>query len=723
MAPFVLSSKKQTLSQTKLYIHPKWICQEVSNAKATVMLSEATSYTFRWKQFPWLSKINGGISRAELLAATSGQTFMQQALQHQQIRQFVKEGLLWEGSEGDYQRLAARYRHDWAMGEKVEGGGLRLLNLSGIPSGRVASFAEKLSARTNLSPLKEALWVFIDDFLDPRLADLQSTTASWILCKVSGPYLALGPFSAENHPISLAALQQRILHNQPVRKSLQRLMGQTLYLPRICDPDPLPDFLKRVVESKEEHHNWSETVLEFRVAQHSIHFHPLILGPIAEQVAKNANEGTIDLCSQPIMNAVDGGARTISPRETVERLLPFVSELTGVVTHLSEHPNSPKPISVFTSGFHYAPDFAQKLRPTEIAFKKACMGKGVGAWQSKASAICEAFERHNAVYNSEAPSMVGKADDLPHRSYLYHDFASFSEVQYAEFAADIAANGLGRHAVQAYDNASIPWTKTGSLTYQEPVYVPTTLCYSNMGDPASRYGRWQSNGASAGNTKEEAILQGLLELIERDATALWWYHRQVAPHFPLSQLPSKALEKLVASLGAEHSYWVLDITHDIGVPVMVAVAKHQQTGKLTLGFGGHLIPELAAQRALTELCQLIAIRDQHASSFDMDALVAEPYILGHESEARPGYLMATHGDLKLDIEALVKRLQELSMEVLVLDYTRAPFPIHTVKVWVPGLCHIWPQLGTNRLYEAPVQMGWCEVPPTTEMLNPMPLYL
>jgi ribosomal protein S12 methylthiotransferase accessory factor len=42
--------------------------------------------------------------------------------------------------------------------------------------------------------------------------------------------------------------------------------------------------------------------------------------------------------------------------------------------------------------------------------------------------------------------------------------------------------------------------------------------------------RADSNGNAAGNTLEEAtILQGFVELIERDSVALWWYNRLRRP--------------------------------------------------------------------------------------------------------------------------------------------------------------------------------------------------
>ena len=51
-------------------------------------------------------------------------------------------------------------------------------------------------------------------------------------------------------------------------------------------------------------------------------------------------------------------------------------------------------------------------------------------------------------------------------------------------------------------------------------------------DTAARiplFARADSNGCAAGSVLEEAVLQGLLELIERDAVALWWYNRLRRP--------------------------------------------------------------------------------------------------------------------------------------------------------------------------------------------------
>jgi ribosomal protein S12 methylthiotransferase accessory factor YcaO len=60
-----------------------------------------------------------------------------------------------------------------------------------------------------------------------------------------------------------------------------------------------------------------------------------------------------------------------------------------------------------------------------------------------------------------------------------------------------------------------------SLTRQEFRYLPTAYCYYGpAGQRQDEFCRADSNGSAAGNSLEEAILQGFLELVERDCVAL-----------------------------------------------------------------------------------------------------------------------------------------------------------------------------------------------------------
>jgi hypothetical protein len=84
---------------------------------------------------------------------------------------------------------------------------------------------------------------------------------------------------------------------------------------------------------------------------------------------------------------------------------------------------------------------------------------------------------------------------------------------------------------------------------------------------------------------------------------------------------------------------------------------------------------------------------------------------------------AAEADIAQEIARCVGIASALGMETVVLDHTRPDIPLCTVKVVVPGLCHIWPELGNPRLYRVPVAMGWRSAPLQESDLNPQALYV
>lgn len=300
----------------------------------------------------------------------------------------------------------------------------------------------------------------------------------------------------------------------------------------------------------------------------------------------------------------------------------------------------------------------------------------------------------------------------------------YSEQQYQCFNDSSHPDFRLKEAVKPYDDSAIHWLPCWSLTHNESIYLPLSLCFGNTPFDDEQFGRWHSNGCAAGNTLEEAILQALFELIERDATGIWWYNQVTCPLFDLSRLDQEHLDKLTQTLAPTdvseaqaHDFWVLDVTNDIGIPVMVAIGKNKSTGGWVMGFGCHLIPELAAQRALTELCQLMPIRNQDSASFDFEAIVEGAYLYGDSDKKTLPYLITDSEDIKQDIFNIVTALDTLGFETVALDYSRSHIPLNTAKVFVPGLSHIWPQLANQRLYQLPVQLGWLKQAKSPATIN------
>lgn len=84
---------------------------------------------------------------------------------------------------------------------------------------------------------------------------------------------------------------------------------------------------------------------------------------------------------------------------------------------------------------------------------------------------------------------------------------------------------------------------------------------------------------------------------------------------------------------------------------------------------------------------------------------------------------AQHADIADDIRLCVAAWQAVGHEVIVHDYSRPDIALATVKVVVPGACHIWPERANPRLLAVPPALGWRSEALTEEALNPCDLYV
>ena len=72
---------------------------------------------------------------------------------------------------------------------------------------------------------------------------------------------------------------------------------------------------------------------------------------------------------------------------------------------------------------------------------------------------------------------------------------------------------------------------------------------------------------------------GAFELVERDAVAIWWYNQIQRPlqmqRFWLIPLYQNKEEYKSAGW----NMWVLDLTHDLSIPVYAALAQSEKDGR------------------------------------------------------------------------------------------------------------------------------------------------
>jgi ribosomal protein S12 methylthiotransferase accessory factor len=292
------------------------------------------------------------------------------------------------------------------------------------------------------------------------------------------------------------------------------------------------------------------------------------------------------------------------------------------------------------------------------------------------------------------------------------------------------------------ERAVLDWTPMWSLLTGEKKLLPTSMLYFRPeGAPEQATCRADSNGNAAGTCLEDAIMQGAFELVERDAVAIWWYNRTRQPGVDLESFDDPwiaGVPELYRRLGRE--VWLLDVTSDLGIPVMAALSRRMDkpAEDIMFGFGAHFDPRIAARRALTELGQLLpSVVGAKAGCDDYEAM--EPYLISWWRTAtvrNQPYLLPDSEQVprtaasyrhfparSLDVGPICDIARNAGLDILVLDQTRPDIGMPVVKIVVPGLRHFWPRFAPGRLFQVPFSLGRLAEPIGYEQLNPIPLFV
>jgi ribosomal protein S12 methylthiotransferase accessory factor len=444
-------------------------------------------------------------------------------------------------------------------------------------------------------------------------------------------------------------------------------------------------------------------------------------------------ESPIVLQSRRKVDTGDGGHRTESAESTYHRLSRHVDRVIGPISDLSELPSKTHALRPVFSASHYLRPAVGRAAPDE-RFEQVSIGKGKSVAQARTSALCEALERQCARFQGDEPRVRGSLRELAPAAIDPRDLLLFSERQYAQGTPKLARSRLlatprSQLVPRAFDaSQSIDWTPAWSLTQGARKLVPFAYVFAGAPQPEEeRFCAWDSNGCAAGNCLEEAVLQGLFELVERDATAIWWYNRMSRPGVALESFDQPYFGHVREHYAqAGHDVWLLDLTHDLGIPVVIALASEREGERYAAGLGCHLDFGMAVQRALTELHQVFDPERRHAPLFTRSELGDDSFLrplAGCPDRTVASYANPCSDDLRDDIELCSSRLSAAGLELLVTNYSRPDVALATVKVMVPGLRHFWPRFAPGRLYDVPVKLGWRERALGEIELNPIPLLM
>ena len=576
----------------------------------------------------------------------------------------------------------------------------------------------------------------------------------WLLVKPTGRQVWIGPLFRPGKTGCFECLVQRLRANCPVTAYLEGRNGHAgaISPDRAVTPATLQvacGLAANAVASwivRGELPELDGKLQTLDVPTWRMQVHALVRLPFCPACAAGEERTfqTPSLTSRKKTFISDGGHRVVSPEETLSRNGHHVSPITGAVPMLERAASAGDGVMhVYFAGSNSARPSKTLGQLRDLRTMNA--GKGTSDVQARASALCEGLERYSGVFRGDEPRRRARLSDLGGAAIHPNECLLFSELQYRERDARNAAGSRFSFVPVPFDrNAEIDWSPVWSLTRNEVRYLPTAFCYYDYPLPDEQtFCVACSNGCAAGNTLEEAILQGFLELVERDGVALWWYNRVRRPGVDLDSFGEPYLGQLRAFL-KDHGreFWVLDLTTDLGIPVFASITRRTDgpPEQLMPGFGAHLDPKVALLRAVTEMNQMLSspllgrsekaadkepVDPETAHWLETATTANQPYLLPSEGPARTAqsYPQNWSDDVANDVRACQALVQRAGMEMLVLDQTRPEVGLPVAKVIVPGLRHFWPRLAPGRLYDVPVQLGWLSWPLAEHELNPIAMFL
>lgn len=430
--------------------------------------------------------------------------------------------------------------------------------------------------------------------------------------------------------------------------------------------------------------------------------------------------------------ASDGPSR-VDFEELFSSRAHIVSPLTGAVTEIED-------ISAGNLGWwfaynakHYFPSSDHSAAAIIRSLKVGTGGKGESRARAKLGALAESVERISLIFDGSEERISATYSELGAGAIDLRSCLNFSQTQYAQREGyNRTAGHFNKVPAELDPQLTVDWTALTSMTTGKSSLIPSAYCYYGHPDATvHRYCFADSNGCAAGIDQSDAIFRALIELIERDAVAIWWYNRLHMAGIDLNSFDDPYIDRIqeyYASIGRE--IWAIDVTTDIRVPVVVAVSRRTTgpTEDLIFGSGSGLCADDALSSAVAELNQFLPAVIRNGS--DGSTQYRFPYPEGpawwRAARSSSERYLTVNPDIPLrrknqfadrrtgqsarDVIECLARLAEQNLEAFFLDATKPELEFDVVRVVVPGLRHFWRRLGSGRLYDVPVNLGLRDVP-------------
>ncbi len=351
--------------------------------------------------------------------------------------------------------------------------------------------------------------------------------------------------------------------------------------------------------------------------------------------------------------------------------------------------------------------FASTVEVCDVAQSKPVTAAG-GAftrWRARASAAGEAIERLGlCTYPSER---------IIWSSYVALDEPALDPQSCLHYSEDVYQRpelGFARYSPDA-DGA---WISARNITTGESNYVPAVFVFNQTPADFPPRARWEqpvSTGAACAFDKEQAVLTGLYEAVERDALMIHWENRLAGVRRPAPESISVAIR------AKGFDVHTVELSTDLGATVALAAVVDRTGVRATVGIGAaaRATWSEAAYRATEEaiLCMMWITNRRQWKPMTLATIKAEltgiPDPVLHadfygfkENARRCAFLWERADSLDRDetpsafpfqtvtakLAALRASIEASGKEILVADITppeARAFGFTVVRVIVPGL--------------------------------------
>ena len=266
-----------------------------------------------------------------------------------------------------------------------------------------------------------------------------------------------------------------------------------------------------------------------------------------------------------------------------------------------------------------------------------------------------------------------------------------------ELRASLAQHHLAELAALPRKEGLAMVTATDLLS-GAPVEVPAQQVYLDcaavLSEPLLEDAN--STGCAAGADRDSALATALWECVERDAVAIWWHGGHPAAVLPLEVIDAHQPRLYWWLHQRTRQTTLLDLTTDIGLPVVAAVSADADGRVVATGTAARPVLADAALAAVTEMVQTEVGMDLAREARDPEVLA---WIAHASTRRQPQFAptaRAREPDAPLDRDGLLTRLAGLGHRALEVDLTLPGDPLPSLRVLVPGLCAMRGRTGTPR---------------------------